>query len=538
VKKTSSRGRERAYAAGRPNVRSGTRLVVSALMVGLLVCFLALTGDWGGGAATALAATDPGAVSPAAGASEAGLSEAVALEAVAPTSTVDVDVVVFSTQTSGLAAVRELAVGAPHLRIALISAGNLLETPLAQGLGVEDARDIGRVKGGFYNEWRQAVIKSYTQRGLKPYNGGGRFVYEPEVSAQVLWSFVRGAKASNVLFFSGKVLAASDQEGGNYADVQVEGGGVVRFTTRYFIDASVEGDLARMLGASYRIGRHEAVYNDVAGVKPEYPGAANNYETAPQRFSPLLTLKVYTSAYAPRIASVVHPNYDPSTYAFLAPLNQRNVLAFKTSWTMTIAVLPNAKRELNQSWNDWPDVGLAYQWIFSPEKRGEIRRRVLEWSINRVRYLQEHGYPKVGIASVPQKLYVREGPRIVGLDTYTVADVQFGAARHSVAIGCYAEYDRHDAFFPTYVETTRYVRVPMETLMAEGHPDLLVSTAISTDYRAYSSAVRMEHTRAHVGGAAGAVIVVADRLRIAPDQVPYQEVRRLLLARGYRLDIG
>jgi FAD dependent oxidoreductase len=107
-----------------------------------------------------------------------------------------------------------------------------------------------------------------------------------------------------------------------------------------------------------------------------------------------------------------------------------------------------------------------------------------------------------------------------------------------VAVGCYAEYDRHDAFFPTYVETTRYARVPMETLMAEGHPDLLVSTAISTDYRAYSSAVRMEHTRAHMGGAAGAVIVIADRLRIAPDQVPYQEVRRLLLGRGYRLDIG
>ena len=46
-----------------------------------------------------------------------------------------------------------------------------------------------------------------------------------------------------------KLLAASDQEGRRYVDVQVEGGGVVRFNTRYFIDASVEGDLARMLGA-------------------------------------------------------------------------------------------------------------------------------------------------------------------------------------------------------------------------------------------------------------------------------------------------
>ena len=47
--------------------------------------------------------------------------------------TAEVDVVVYATQTSGLAAARELALGAPHLRVALISCGNLLETPLRRG---------------------------------------------------------------------------------------------------------------------------------------------------------------------------------------------------------------------------------------------------------------------------------------------------------------------------------------------------------------------------------------------------------------------
>jgi hypothetical protein len=403
---------------------------------------------------------------------------------------------------------------------------------------VEDAQNIEKVKGGFYNEWRQAVIRSYASRGLQPYNSGGRFVYEPEVSAAALWSLVRGPAARNVLFYSAHLLAAADRDDGRYVDIQVEKGGVIRLNTRYFIDASVEGDLARMLGASYRIGRHEAVYNDVAGNVPEYPSAANNYQTAPQRFSPLLTLKVYSGGNAPRVASLAHPNYRSSSYALLAPLSQRNIDAFRNSWTMRIAVLPNSNRELNEAWNDWPDVGLSFQWVFSPEKRGEIRLRVLEWSINRVRYFQEHGYANVGIAAIPQKLYVREGPRVVGLDTYTVSDLQSGAARNPVAVGCYCEYDRHDAFYPTWVGTTRYVRLPMEALIAEGHPQLLVSTAVSTDYQAYSSAVRMEHTRASMGGAAGAIIVVADRLRVAPDQVPYQEVRKLLLSRGYRLDVG
>ena len=282
----------------------------------------------------------------------------------------DVDVVVFSTQTSGLAAVRELNVGAPHLKVALISCGNLLETPLAQGLSVEDVRDVGRVKGGFYDEWRQSVIDSYARRGLKAFTSGGRFVYEPEVATQVLWSYVSGPKSGNTIFYSARLLAAGDQTAQHYVDVQVEGGGVLRINTRFFIDASVEGDLARMLGADYRIGRSEVVYNDVAGVKPAYPSADNGYETAPQRFSPLLTLKVYPNGNAPRIATFVHPSYDPATYAGLAAFSQKNVTAFKSSWTMTIAALPNGKRELNETWNDWPDVGLAFQWVFYPGEAG------------------------------------------------------------------------------------------------------------------------------------------------------------------------
>jgi hypothetical protein len=448
---------------------------------------------------------------------------------------VDVDVVVYSTQTSGLAAVRELVLGAPQLRVAIISSGNLIESPLAQGLSVEDARNIEKVKGGFYNEWRQMVIDAYRDKGISPYTSSGRFVYEPEAAQKALWQFARGTKSGDTLFYSAKLLGASDQGENRYVDVQVEGGGAVRLQTRYFIDASVEGDLARMLGADYRVGRQEVVYNDITGVRPAYPSADNGFATAPQRFSALLTLKVY-SQNAPRISSLANANYNAASYDSMAPLDQKKVSAFSASWSMTVAVLPNGKRELNETWTDWPDVGLSFQWIFSPEKRGEIRKRVLEWSINRARYLQEHGYSRVGVATVPQKLYVREGPRIVGLDTYTVDDLRTGTVRNTVAIGCYVEYDRHDAFFPSHVEQTRVARLPMEALMAQGHPWLLVSTAISSDFLAYSSALRMEHARGAIGGAAGAIIVSAEKLGVSPALAPYADVRRELLNRGYRLE--
>lgn len=448
--------------------------------------------------------------------------------------TVDVDVVVYATQTSGLAAVRELALGAPQLRVALVSCGNLLETPLTQGLSVEDARNIDDVAGGFYDEWRQAVIRYYALRGQRAFTVSGRFVYEPDVAAQILWSYVKGEAASNVLFYSAKLVAAGDQGDQRYVDLDVEGTGLTRLRTRFFIDASVEGDLARMLGADYRIGRAEDVYNDVAGEKPAYPSAANGYVTAPQRFSALMTLRVHASGAAPRIAGLVHPNYDAGSFAGTT-FSAKNVAAFGSSWSMRVAVLPNNKRELNESWSDWPDIGLAYQWVFEPDKRGEIRKRVLQWTVNRVRYLQENGYPHVGLDAIPQKLYVREGPRIVGLDTYTVGDLRTGALREPVAVGCYCEYDRHDAFHPTHIETTRYVYMPMEALMAAGHPSLLMSTAVSADCGAYSSAVRMEHTRANMGAAAAMIVIEAVESGVDPCDVSYQAVRAKLLARGYQL---
>jgi hypothetical protein len=400
---------------------------------------------------------------------------------------------------------------------------------------VEDARNIDKVKGGFYDEWRTLVIDSYRDKGIKPYNASGRLVYEPEVAQRALWQFAKGAKSGRTTFYSAKLLDASDQGENRYVDLQLEGGGTLRLKTKYFVDASVEGDLARMLGADYRVGRGEAVYNDVFGSRPAPPSAANGFSTAPQRLSALLTLKVYTKT-APRIASLVNGNYDPASYGSFQPMAQKNVDAFRTGWSMTVATLPNAKRELNETWTDWPDQGLAFQWVFSPEKRGEIRKRVLEWTINRARYLQEHGYSRVGLATVPQKLYVREGPRIVGLDTYTVDDVRAGTSRQLVALGCYVEYDRHDWVYPNHVEQTRYAMLPMGALLAKGHPWLLISTAVSTDFAAYCSAVRMEHMRGAMGGAAGAIIVTAEKLGVAPDEVQYQAVRSELMRRGYRLE--
>ena len=65
---------------------------------------------------------------------------------------------------------------------------------------------------------------------------------------------------------------------------------------------------------------------------------------------------------------------------------------------------------------------------------------------------------------------------------------------------------------------------------------MLAPTAISADYRAYSSAVRMEPVRANMGGAAGIIIAIANAKGIAPHEVNYADVRSELLRQGYALE--
>lgn len=122
---------------------------------------------------------------------------------------------------------------------------------------------------------------------------------------------------------------------------------------------------------------------------------------------------------------------------------------------------------------------------------------------------------------------------MVGKDTYTFAEVAGGISNRSIALGFYAMFDRHQNVKPTFVETPTMVHVPMGAIMPVGHPWLLVTTAISADDKAYCSAVRMEPTRANIGGAAGVIMAMAAARGIPPAQLTYAEVRPQLVDRGY-----
>lgn len=441
-----------------------------------------------------------------------------------------VDVVIYGTQTSGLTAARELTREDPGMRVAIISSGEYLQSPLAQGLSVEDARHVDRVVGGVYEEWRNDVIRHYDELGLKAFTKWGRFVYEPDVAERYLWRLLERSEGEPILFYAGRLVDAQDGEDGRFVTVQSTEGELVRINTSYFIDASVEADLARQLGADYRIGRDETIYNDGKGPLPPYPSEDNGFVTAPQRLSALLTLVVDDDGSAPFLPRSWVRDPPP-----VVPLSATAVNSFGHCWSMNIAQLPNGMRELNETWSDYPDMSAAFEWVFDSAKRPVILQQAAERALGQVSFLRQNGYPNVGVTNVPEYPYVREGPRVVGLSTYTVADILSEAKHDVVATGCYAQYDRHDYHAPNQLDATAFVRVPMTALMVAGHPRLVVSTAVSTDFRAYSSAVRTELARANMGGAAGIMVLLAARAGLELDRLAYDEVRELLDERGYRL---
>lgn len=521
-----------------------TRRRFMAFFGAALCLTLAAVGSAGRARAEALAPTVP-----AAGAITAAADPVAAAAPVSAAAdrTIVADVFIWDTTSQGIGALRALQMARPALtpaagpvQLVIASTAPQPTAMPAQGLAVEDIFTYhgDTLVSGFWAEFRRGVVADYRARGINALNNQGRLVTESEVAArQLRWYIDRGvAGRPGTTYLCAHLLSARYRAGVGEITLRTADGTTIQVTAKVLIDASVEGDLALMLGARYRFGLSEKIYGPQTGPPPVPNGDIK--ETWIQRVATLLTLKIYPSA-APRIAGFDHAAYDPGRYDPNMRLDPRNVAAFATSWTMQHP-LPNNKREFNESWSDCVlDIAMPYTYIFGyrtdPQIRLRIRNQVLQWTIDRARYLQEHGYPHVGLASVPSRIYLREGPRVVGKTTYTADDVQHNHARESVAFGMYAEYDVH---LPVAQKLDNaFVRVPMGSLISADVPNLLIPGPLSTDHVAYNSAVRMEPLRANAGGAAGVMAAVALARGISPDQVSYSQVSAELRRQGYRLGL-
>jgi len=460
--------------------------------------------------------------------------------------TVEVDAVVYGNNIDGAGVIRATEMtpdSTSRLKVAYIGTATYPQAPFTNGLSIEDVYGGDQVSSGFYKQIRGAIINDYKSYKLNA-DKNGRLKYEPQEAKDVLNYFTQ---RPNVTYYSAELVSASDQNGESYVIIKTDDGKEIKLKTKYFVDASVEGDLARKLGASYKIGTTENVYNDVTGQKPAVPSAENNYNTAPEAPSELLTLKVYPKGKkAPLVKNqdfgslYIHGSYNAADFAGYDPKT------FAKSWSMNTAVLPDMsnksydKRELNEAQTDYMSPVDAQRYVLGTSAdRADVRIKAISRAINFVRFLQEHGYSNIGIANVNPTLYDRGDLRIVGEETYTQQDIINNVQSQVIATGCYSLYDRHDAYLGPSNYGTANVSVPLGSIKVPGHPNLLVSSAISTTEQAYNSSVRMESTRANIGYAAGAMLELAkEKGFVSLDSLDYtNDIAPRLIQLGSDLDL-
>jgi len=453
-----------------------------------------------------------------------------------PLSKNEFDVIVYG-DTAGTAGfidgLANMGKKAANLSVVVISPEPYSQAPLANGQSIEDMFEADVDASGSYKRFRDEIIKYYAAKGINA-NSNGRLLYEPEAAAIIL------AKMQDKNFVKkivGELISAGEEDGKKIAIVKLPDGQTVKITGNMMVlDTSPEADMARMLGASYRVGELETVYNDSLGKTPPFPTKKNEYSTSPEAMSSLFTLQVYDEL-APKVTDM--PEYDGSDYD---PTKYKdiNLKDFKKSWSMRY-ILPNNKRELNEYWSNYLNPENIYRFVFgTKEDREEIYSFMVSELMDKVRYLQENGYPNIGIANIPQYPYVRGDVRIIGETNYTRNDINNSIKKDPVTRIEYNGWDEHNPVDgPQNTQGCAYVYVPLGSMKVLSDQnvtdDIFVTAAVSSDKSAYDSAVRTEPVRMNLGEIAAFVATAARKRNIRVKDVTWEMVFQIAREMGVKI---
>lgn len=420
-----------------------------------------------------------------------------------------------------------------------------------------------------------------------------QWVYESHVAEKILAAMLRQAGVEVVRQRRlAETPSAVELVQGRIVALRTENG--ARYTGRMFIDASYEGDLMARAGVSHLVGRegnHDfgETLNGIrlAGVvgagersidpwiRPGDPdsgllpyidralwGRPGERDTRTMSYCYRLTL---TNDPANRLPIVKPANFDPLWHEALVRMLQ---LAPETPLQKIISLtpMPNRKTDTNQvnfigANRDYPtashrerqrldqmhrDFAVGMLWVLANDERvpAPIREEMKPW-----------GWPKdefTDNGNFPHQLYIREARRLRGafiMKEENLRRAERVDAGHSVGIGSYA-LDSHvvsrvldeqgrvrnegslmvtQSIRPYPI--SYFALVPQKTECS----NLLVPVCLSATHVAYTS-IRMEPVYMVLGQAAGAAAALAITGERAVQDVPYPQLRELLLQAGQILD--
>ena len=373
-----------------------------------------------------------------------------------------------------------------------------------------------------------------------------------------------------------------------------------KFSGKMFIDATYEGDLMAAAGVSYRIGREgNAEYDENwNGVQKGVHHHGHHFKAVPEpidpywipgdpssgllpRISPDPPGEQYSGdhkvqAYCYRMCLTDHPdnrvpfpkpeNYDSTQYELL-------VRIFEAGWRSAfpyVSHLPNRKTDSNNNgpfstdnigmnW-DYPDASYerrkeilkeheTYQkglmWFAANSKRvpEEIRENVNRWGLAKDEFVDNDNWP--------YQIYVREARRMVGEFVMTENEIlKRKPTPNSVGMGSYT-IDSHNV--QRYVDENGHVQNegdvgvktdgPYEIAYGSLVPkqqeceNLFVPVCVSCTHIAYGS-IRMEPVFMILGQSAAVAASLAIDNKVSVQQVPYEELKDILVAKGQQITLG
>ncbi|RCS50607.1 FAD-dependent oxidoreductase [Bremerella cremea] len=506
--------------------------------------------------------------------------------------TKSVDVVVYGATPGGVCAA--IAAAREGASVILLEPTSHVGGVNTGGLSFSDSNQTVRsTVMGLFDEWHRRIEDDYRSRGVKlPYDvsvkDNSKWTYEPHVAMRVTKAML---KEAGVDVLTQRELKSVRKEDATIVEIETTGGS---YAAKTFVDATYEGDLMAAAGVQWTIGREgKAAFGESLAGK-RYPKGRMKLSgfDAQGNLLPLVTtselgnesegddrVMVYsfrlclTSDPANRIPFPKPEHYDPARFEVV----RRYAKSGGTSFGIDLYPLPGNKLDGNNSIGGQFSLGLVGAcngWSEGDaQRRAEIFEAHRQYTLEFYHFLTtdqavpeevRKKYAALGLCRDefpdtdhwPPQLYVREGRRMQGMYVVSEDDILKNPTKEDPIVVSSFPIDSHDCqrvafedgtvadegtIFPVRMPGRRHgyaYHIPYRAILPQANQcdNLLVPVALSCTHVGISS-IRVEPTWMILGQSAGIAAAVAAEDGVTVQDLPYERLKKRLLAQGQVLEL-
>lgn len=506
----------------------------------------------------------------------------------------DADVVVYGSTPGGFCAA--IAAAREGTSVILLEPTGHLGAMSTGGLSHCDSNQMVRATlMGLFDEWHTRMVKDYTDRGLKaPYDPKVKdqslWVFEPHVAMRVTKKMLEEA---GVKVLVNEPLKSVKMDGRRITSLVTNNG---TFNAKVFVDGTYEGDLMAEAGVDWTIGREGRAEYDEPLAGKRYPKPKMDIDGFDDKGKPLPLVTTddggaeeagdkNVMTYSFRLCLTADPKnlvpmpkpdkYDPARFEVIRRYLQIDGSASKVGFDLY--PLPGGKFDGNNSiggqfslglvggGNDWHKADEAgrkkiweahkqytlefYQFLTTdPAVRQDVRGKYARLGLCKDEFADSDHFPPA--------LYVRESRRMKGVYVIRQSDILDKPKKDDpIAIASFP-IDSHDCqrvalkgggvlnegtIFPVRRKEPKQgyaYHVPYRSVLPKPEQcvNLLVPVALSCTHVGMSS-LRIEGAWMVIGQGTGVAAAVAAKDGVTVQDVPYEKLRKRLLAQGQVLEL-